>query len=127
MATRDVYVFMHLGGDWVPAGLLRLRLEDNTLVSSSFRYGRRYLDRLDALPIDVRALPLRDEAFGTEERFELFMGIRDALPDAWGRSVMERRADRPLREDEILMASPDTRVGALAFGSSLAGPERELP
>jgi serine/threonine-protein kinase HipA len=127
MSTRDVYVYAHLRGDWVPSGLLRMLLEDQRVVSSTFRYGRRYLERADAFPVDAHALPLRDEVFRTEERFDLFSGIQDALPDAWGRAVMERRAERPLREDEILMASPDTRVGALAFGSGLDGPKREVP
>lgn len=127
METRDVYVFLHLDGDWIPAGLLRMRAEGAAVVASTFRYGARYLRRPDALAIDLHALPLRDEAFSTEPAFDVFTGIKDALPDAWGRAVMERRAGRPLREDEILLASPDTRVGALGFGATLDGPQRELP
>lgn len=127
MPTRDVYVFAHLEGRWIPSGLLRMELEDQHVVSSTFRYGRRYLQRADAFPVDAHALPLRDEVFRTEERFEIFTGIKDVLPDAWGRAVMERRAERPLREDEVLLASPDSRVGALAFGATLEGPARELP
>ncbi|MEO0460606.1 MAG: HipA domain-containing protein [Myxococcota bacterium] len=127
MPTRDVYVYVHLQGGFVPAGLLRMRVEGSRLVSSSFRYGAHYLKRPDALPLDVRSLPLRDETFRIDDRFDLFTGIKDSLPDAWGRAVMERRAERPLREDEILLASPDTRVGALAFGLTLNGPARILP
>ncbi len=121
MPTRDVYVFAHLEGRWTPSGLLRMELEDQHVVSSTFRYGRRYLRRADAFPVDAHALPLRDEVFRTEERFDIFTGIKDVLPDAWGRAVMERRAERPLREDEVLLASPDSRVGALAFGATLEG------
>lgn len=127
MATRDVYVFVALDEGWVPAGRLRLALEDDAAVASTFRYDARYLARDDAVPVDVNALPLRDESFSTEPAFDVFTGIKDALPDAWGRAVMERRAERTLREDEVLLASPDTRVGALAFGPSLDGPAREAP
>lgn len=127
MVTRDVYVFVHLADGWTPSGLLRMRLEADEVVASTFRYGQRYLRRSDALPVDAHALPLREETFATDERFVLFTGITDSMPDAWGRAVMERRAERPLREDEILLATPDTRVGALGFGPSLRGPERVLP
>jgi len=82
---------------------------------STFRYGIKYLERKNAIPIDVASLPLLENEFITEDVFDIFTGIKDAAPDSWGRAVMERRANREMREDEFLLASNDNRVGALSF------------
>jgi serine/threonine-protein kinase HipA len=62
------------------------------------------------------------------EGFALFNGIRDAAPDGWGRHLMDRAAGaRPLTEFDYLTASGEDRVGALAFGPDLNGPQRLTP
>jgi serine/threonine-protein kinase HipA len=55
--SERAVVFIRLPGmDYVPAGLLLH--EDRAYF---FRYGRRYLERPDALPIDSARMPLMEE------------------------------------------------------------------
>jgi len=82
--------------------------------------------------IDPIQLPLTspdaDREYITEEGFVLFNGIRDAAPDGWGRHLMERAAGaQPLSEFDYLVATGESRVGALAFGADLSGPRRMVP
>jgi serine/threonine-protein kinase HipA len=100
---------------------------------ATFAYGRRYLERPDRAPVDPVQLPLpdagrEDVVFRTEEGFSNFNGIRDAAPDGWGRYLMYKALDdREPSEAEILLASGDYRVGALAFGPTPAAPQRLTP
>lgn len=125
------YVYVHLDEGPVPAGILETAGAGRE-AGARFRYGRRYLERKDRLPIDPVQLPLPDPGvereYSTEEGFILFNGIRDAAPDGWGRHLMERAAGaRALSEFDYLVATGDSRVGALAFGIDLSGPRRIVP
>jgi serine/threonine-protein kinase HipA len=125
------YVYVHLDEGPVPAGILET-VGAGREAGARFRYGRRYLERKDRLPIDPVQLPLPDPGvereYSTEEGFILFNGIRDAAPDGWGRHLMERAAGaRALSEFDYLVATGDSRVGALAFGADLSGPRRMVP
>lgn len=111
------------GAEYVPAGLLRR--EGGTWF---FRYGRRYLRRAEALPLDPARLPLADMEFADRA---LFSALRDAAPDRWGRKVlgvMAGRAPGALDEFEILTAiHHPQRMGALAFGRTPDHPESFAP
>jgi serine/threonine-protein kinase HipA len=125
------YVYIHLEDGFVPAGFLETAGEGRE-AAASFRYGRRYLQRKDRLSLDPVQLPLPerdvDREFLTPEGFSLFNGIRDAAPDSWGRHLMDRAAGaRPMSEFDYLVATGDARVGALAFGPDLSGPQRIVP
>src|SRR3546814_20755785 len=66
---------------------------------STFAYGRRYVARANALPVDPVALTLEGGRNG-EERvpaagLALFGALRDATPDAWGRRGIENRLRPP--------------------------------
>lgn len=78
MATVRTYVFVHLAGGPVPAGLLTMTDEPRNQFAT-FAYGRRYLARPDRVPVDPVALPLHDpgteRTFRTEEGFAVFGGI----------------------------------------------------
>jgi serine/threonine-protein kinase HipA len=129
MSTAYVYVYLDEGP--VPAGILET-VGTGREAGARFRYGRRYLERKDRLPIDPVQLPLPDPGiereYSTEEGFVLFNGIRDAAPDGWGRHLMERAAGaRALSEFDYLVATGESRVGALAFGADLSGPRRMVP
>lgn len=55
----------------------------------------------------------------------MFGGIRDAAPDGWGQYLMYKAmGDRLPCEIDLILASGDSRVGALAFGSTPERPER---
>jgi serine/threonine-protein kinase HipA len=125
------YVYIYLNEGPVPAGLLET-IGEGREAAASFRYGRRYLQREDRLALDPVQLPLHDSdadrEYTTPEGFALFNGIRDAAPDGWGRHLIDRAAKgRPLTEFDYLVATGDSRVGALAFGPDLNGPQRLWP
>ncbi len=52
-----------------------------------------------------------------------FGALRDAMPDYWGRCVIERNAGKAVLDDfDYLMNSPDDRAGALGFGLNVEPP-----
>jgi len=84
-------------------------------------YGRRYLERRDAVPIDPLELPLTGQMYETRTLGGLFGALRDSAPDHWGRRVIERQLNaEKLAEIDYLLQSPDDRAGALGFGLSVA-------
>ncbi len=117
---NEAYVFIHLSGQWIPCGYLTIR-EENREVLSTFQYGRRYLQRKEAIAIDPVQLPLGEALFSSTPDAPLFGGIRDAAPDGWGRHLLDRVAHpHSPGEFEYLTALPvEERIGALGFGSSL--------
>lgn len=122
--SERAVVFIRLPGmDYVPAGLLR---HENR--AYFFRYGRRYLGRPDAIPLDPARMPLADMEFSGGA---LFSALRDAAPDRWGRKVlglMAGRAPGTLSEFEVLTAAHHPqRMGALAFGPTPDGPASLAP
>jgi serine/threonine-protein kinase HipA len=131
--TRTTYVYVHLAEGPAPAGRLDM-IEDGRNSHATFQYGARYLRRPDRVPVDPAALALPDpdaapQTFRSAEHFDLFNGIRDAAPDAWGRYLMHKAAGpKNLEELDYLIASGDHRVGALAFGPDpTGGPKRIAP
>lgn len=128
--SRETYVYIQLNGDFIPAGLLMMAGQGRDSYAE-FQYGKRYLNRDDALPVDPVSLPLQVGKFQTAKGFKmLFGGIRDASPDGWGRHVLSQAAQgegRVLTEFDYLTLSADDRVGALAFGPDLSGPQRRFP
>ncbi len=111
---KGLFVLIHLNRQWIPCGLLEYQ-EDGRRSSSLFRYGKKYLERTDAISIDPIQLPLEDRSFETPEGFQIFNGIRDAGPDKWGRYLLDKKFSRTLNEMEYIAASSEDRAGALAF------------
>ncbi len=131
MTTIRTYVFVYLPEGPVPAGLLVMTDEPRNQFAT-FAYGRRYLERPDRIPVDPVALPLHDagtsQTFRTEEGFAVFGGIRDAAPDGWGQYLMYKAMSDCLPSDiDLILASGDHRVGALAFGPTPERPKRITP
>ncbi|MEO8061641.1 MAG: HipA domain-containing protein [Pseudomonadota bacterium] len=118
----DRIVFIHLPGetDAVPAGRLTMIEQGTELVASRFSYGRRYLERANALPVDPVSLPLAQGRIDAEllpaAGLAMFGAVRDAAPDAWGRRVIENRLRAPpngLPESVYLDHAGPHRAGAL--------------
>ncbi len=132
MPSVNTIVFMHLPGGPVPAGRLTMTNEPRASFAT-FAYGRRYLERPDRVSVDPVQLPLpnpgsQDVVFRTQDGFSNFNGIRDAAPDGWGRYLIYKALDdHEPSEAEILLASGDYRVGALAFGPTPEAPQRFMP
>jgi serine/threonine-protein kinase HipA len=115
-------VFIHLPGETaaVPAGRLTMIEQGLELHASRFAYGRRYLARKNAVPIDPVALPLAEGRRVIEQvpaaGLAWFGALRDATPDAWGRRVIENRLHAPpngLPESTYLDHAGPYRAGAL--------------
>jgi serine/threonine-protein kinase HipA len=88
-------------------------------------YGKSYLERADAVPLDPVELKLLPRVFETTDMKGIFGALRDAGPDYWGRLVIERHVGKaPLSELDYLLYSPDDRAGALGFGP---GPKPPAP
>jgi serine/threonine-protein kinase HipA len=131
MPAVETYVFLWRDGAWVPAGLLRIEPHARE-GSARFAYGRRYLERPDRLAIDPVSLPLpepRTEVeFVTQRGLPLFGAIADATPDGWGQYLMYKALDDRLPNiADLVLASGDRRVGAIAFGPTRERPKRIMP
>ncbi len=130
-SSLSFYVFAHLDGEFVPAGILDLIEQANQLTASAFAYGQRYIERPNTIEIDPVGLSLQDKSLVRGKLLVppnglvFFGGIRDATPDAWGRRVIESRHQVPansLPESTYLIEAGSERVGALDVRHSLTSP-----
>jgi serine/threonine-protein kinase HipA len=126
------YLFAYLPGELaaVPAGKLVLEETGTESIASRFGYGRRYLARVNAVPVDPLNLPLSclpgDQTTYEPVRPPLFGAVRDAAPDFWGRRVIEARLKVPpdsVPESVYLLHAGPHRFGALDFRPELDSPE----
>lgn len=123
--TSEVFVYLTLPGETSPvtAGRFELTADAQGVSVGRFVYGRRYLARSDAVPIDPIELKLEERVFQTARLHGMFGAIRDASPDYWGRSIIEKHAGNAyLSELDYLLNSPDDRAGALGFGLNVDPP-----
>ncbi len=98
-------------------GRYALERRDDGTALGRFVYGRSYRENPRAAELDKFELPLMPGTFETVRLRGIFGALRDASPDAWGRSVIERQLGRTdLTELEFLLNSPEDRAGALSFG-----------
>lgn len=128
MALRKLTVFIYLPNETeaVPAGIFSHDAEEGV---GSFSYGRRYLERNNALPVDPVALPIGPTPREVITNGGIYGAFRDASPDYWGRLIIATEARVPpeaLSELDYLLASNATRVGNLDFRLSPDDPEPEL-
>lgn len=116
--AKECFVYIVLPGEteFVTAGRFVLERRQGVPIGR-FVYGRSYLARGEAVPIDPLELKLTGDTFTTTILNGVFGALRDASPDHWGRRVIEKHARRsPLGEIDYLLLSPDDRAGALGFG-----------
>lgn len=124
-SPAECFVYMTLPGQTAPVTAARFALTRNRhdVAVGRLVYGRTYLARPDAVPIDPIALRLADRTYETLGMNGLFGALRDAGPDYWGRRVIERHAGAAqLDEMDYLLHSPDDRAGALGFGLNRTPP-----
>ncbi len=116
---RDCFVYIVPPGatTFVTAARYRWLPDRGGLPLGQLVYGRRYLARPDAVPIDPIELPLTANVYETRTLGGVFGALRDAAPDHWGRRVIQRHVQAvELPEIDYLLQSPDDRAGALGFG-----------
>lgn len=112
---KRCFVYITLPGEVEQVTAAKYELADGV---GRLVYGRSYLARNSALEIDPVELKLATHVYQTAAMGGLFGALRDAAPDWWGRTVIERALGKPKLEDEIdyLLQSQDDRAGALGFG-----------
>jgi len=123
--TSEAFVYLVLPGttEFVTAGRYVLTTDRTNSPFGRFVYGRSYLERKDAVPIDPIELPLSDHTYHTNRLKGMFGALRDGGPDHWGRRVIEKYAGLGrLDEVDYLLHSPDDRAGALGFGTNRTPP-----
>jgi serine/threonine-protein kinase HipA len=123
--TSECFVYIVLPGDtaFVTAGRFRVEPTRTFLPVGRFVYGRSYLARKDAVELDPVELRLAARGFETARMGGFFGAIRDAMPDSWGRRVIEKQWGQPqLDEFDYLMQGADDRAGALGFGLNVTPP-----
>ena len=125
MSSRDCFVYIVLPSEtkFVTAGRYRRSIDRHGIAAGRFVYGKSYLARDNAVPIDPIELKLGTRTHETNLLKGIFGSLRDASPDHWGRRVIERRFGSPGPDEmDYLLHSPDDRAGALGFG-----PNKEPP
>lgn len=124
-ADQECFVYLVLPGQtrFVTAGRFVLRRDRRGDAVGGFVYGRSYRERPDAVELDPVELRLRPDPFQTARMGGVFGALRDALPDFWGRQVIERKAGLgALNDFDLLLLGPDDRAGALGFGRNVEPP-----
>ena len=122
---QECYVYITLPGhtDAVTAGRFEIKPDRLGNPRGSFVYAKSYLERARAVPIDPIELKLTSRVYQTSAMNGVFGALRDAIPDYWGRRVIERNAGKAvLTELDYLLESPDDRAGALGFGLNQVPP-----
>ena len=112
-----VYITLPEEKEFVIAGKFELTTDRRGNPTGKFVYGRSYLARDNAVPIDPIELKLSTKTYETNLLKGVFGALRDASPDSWGRRVIEKYTGQTqLGEIDYLLHSPDDRAGALGFG-----------
>lgn len=130
-SKHECYVYIMLPGttEFVTAARFRVSKIDDRQSVGEFLYGRHYLARQDAVELDPIELKLAQTQYQTVKMHGFFGAIRDAMPDYWGRRVIERSAQLAIMDEfDYLLQSPDDRAGALGFGLNVhpPAPRREF-
>lgn len=121
----ECFVYITLPGQAEPvtAGRFALSVDRRGTPEGRFVYGRSYLERPNAVPLDPVELKLSQRTYATNALNGVFGALRDASPDYWGRRVIQRHLGRAQpSEMEYLLFSPDDRAGALGFGLNQVPP-----
>jgi serine/threonine-protein kinase HipA len=121
---EEAYVWIWLPEETKPVVAGLVTKDGDRLI---FNYGRKYLERDNAIPIYEPELPLQAGALPPFTGLSMPGCLRDAAPDAWGRRVIVNRK-LGLKGDQIdvdqfdqltyFLESGSDRIGALDFQHS---------
>jgi serine/threonine-protein kinase HipA len=118
-----VYIVPPGATEFVTAARFQISQTRDGISIGEFVYGKNYLAREDAVELDPVELKLGSTHYETIRMNGFFGAIRDAMPDFWGRRVIERNTNQVgLDEFDYLMQGPDDRAGALSFGLNVTPP-----
>lgn len=123
--AKDCFVYITLPEQTAPvtAGRYTLTATRRGDPEGRFVYGRSYLERGNAVPLDPVELKLSARTYTTTALGGVFGALRDASPDHWGRRVIQRHLGHAQPSElDYLLHSPDDRAGALGFGLNQVPP-----
>ena len=125
--ARESYVFIQLPGETTATVAGLFTYEDSiTPEVGTFVYGKSFLANTKAVPLDPVALPLREVEFRTTLTGGIFGVLRDALPDDWGKHLVNKlHGDRYGTPFDLLLLPSADRFGALSFGANSKSPYEE--
>ena len=123
---KNLHIFMRRpdGQRSVVGRLLHERQADGTILSY-FRYEPGWLADATAFPLDPVNLPLESRVFRRRSRTGLWGVMEDALPDAWGRRLLQARHSMDVSRSnniELLLLTGWAEPGATGFAESAAMP-----
>lgn len=125
ISDRKIYVGLAAESDKnvTAVGLIKL-LRRGVVESGEFAYGNQYLSLPNATALNNDYLPLNTTTMVLSERRirdggALPLTFRDALPDSWGRRVLEAQHGKTLDDIDTLLMTNDDRVGAMVFSESI--------
>ena len=121
--TSEVWVWSWLPGDTAPtlAGRFRhTRLPGGAppRYRGEFVYGRSYLTNPDAFPLEPVHLRLVERQYETATLEGFFGPLRDAMPDDWGRYVIDREFGPQNELTGYLLLGSGDHIGNLGFSAS---------
>lgn len=125
--TSDRKIYLGLANDPnqapTPVGLLKI-VRRGVIESGEYAYGSQYLASPNAIALNNQFMPLSGAIMALPERRmrdggALPLTIRDALPDSWGRRVLEAQYGRRLDDIDALLFTNTDRVGAMCFSEAL--------
>ncbi len=125
---KNLYIFVQLpdGRRSVAGRLLYEKLSDGQ-IQSYFRYEPSWQSRSDAFSLDPVNLPLEKTVFQLKSRTGLWGVLEDALPDAWGRRLLQARHAVDVSQSnniELLRLTGWAEPGATGFADTSVVPDR---
>ncbi len=114
-------------GRKVVAGRLLYEALADGQVQSYFRYESSWITHPDTFPLDPVNLPLESSVFQLKSRTGLWGVMEDALPDAWGRRLLQARHMVDVSRDNniaLLLLTGWADPGATGFADTLNIPNR---
>lgn len=120
MISEAAFVWTHLPGDVLPTlcGRFSQELNASGVATGKFVYGKSYLSNPDALALDPVGMPLASKEYATTSLRGVFGPLLDAMPDDWGRYVIDRTAGEQRFPIGYMLKSSDDAVGHISFSAS---------
>ena len=127
-SNRKIYIGLDLEPNQDPAAVGILKLDRRGVVESSqFAYGKQFLANPSAFALNPDYLPLKDAPLAIpaqrlRDGGAIPLTFRDALPDGWGRRMLEAQHGKNLDDIDALLLTNADRIGAMVFSKSLPIP-----